>query len=69
MALDDKPELQSYSQRLAFVKRRLGLAKHRALAQSTGSDAPVSMEVGNLSLQASPDSPIRGGGRCWPCTD
>eukprot|EP00969_Alexandrium_andersonii_P346872 15335036-Alexandrium_andersonii.AAC.1 len=47
-ALDDKLELQSYSERLLFIKRRLGLEKHRALARAASADAPVSMEVGAL---------------------
>eukprot|EP00969_Alexandrium_andersonii_P243000 10734334-Alexandrium_andersonii.AAC.1 len=40
-ALDDKLELQSYSEGLLFVKRRLGLETHRALAQAASSDAPI----------------------------
>eukprot|EP00975_Prorocentrum_lima_P055303 11598211-Prorocentrum_lima.AAC.1 len=51
-ALDDKMELQSYNERLLFVKRRLGLEKHRALAQAASSDAPVSMDVGALEPEA-----------------
>eukprot|EP00969_Alexandrium_andersonii_P276734 12231795-Alexandrium_andersonii.AAC.1 len=43
-ALGDELELQSYTERLLFVKRRLGLEKHRALAQAASSEAPVSME-------------------------
>eukprot|EP00969_Alexandrium_andersonii_P210972 9317644-Alexandrium_andersonii.AAC.1 len=43
-ALGDKLELQSYDERLPFVKRRLGLDKHRALAQAASAKAPVSME-------------------------
>eukprot|EP00969_Alexandrium_andersonii_P174757 7727972-Alexandrium_andersonii.AAC.1 len=35
-----KLELQSYSERLLFVKRRPGLEKHRALALAASSDAP-----------------------------
>eukprot|EP00969_Alexandrium_andersonii_P039068 1712888-Alexandrium_andersonii.AAC.1 len=53
-------ELQSYGERLLFIKRRLGLEKHRALAQAASSDAPVSMEVGALepeSEQADADNP------------
>ena len=56
-ALDDKLELQSYSERLLFVKRRLGLEKHRALAQETNADAPVSMEVGALESEPLPVDP------------
>eukprot|EP00969_Alexandrium_andersonii_P336604 14878932-Alexandrium_andersonii.AAC.1 len=52
-ALGDKLELQSYAERLLSVKRRLGLEKHRALAQATSAEAPVSMEVGALE----PESP------------
>ena len=58
VALDDKPEHQSITSRLAFVKRRLGMEKHRALAQLTSSQAPVSMDVGNLDLTASANSPF-----------
>eukprot|EP00969_Alexandrium_andersonii_P166870 7374337-Alexandrium_andersonii.AAC.1 len=47
-ALGDKLELQSYSEQLLFVKRRLGLEKHRALAQAASSDAPIGMDVGAL---------------------
>ena len=54
-ALDDHLDLQTYAQRINFVKRRLGLEKHRALAQLTGSDAPVAMEIGNLSMRGSPE--------------
>eukprot|EP00969_Alexandrium_andersonii_P116447 5147986-Alexandrium_andersonii.AAC.1 len=32
----------------SFIKRRLGLEKHRALAQAASADAPVSMDVGVL---------------------
>eukprot|EP00969_Alexandrium_andersonii_P180534 7978871-Alexandrium_andersonii.AAC.1 len=58
-ALDDKMELQSYNERLLFIKKRLGLEKHRALAQAASADAPVSMEVGALEPepeQADPDA-------------
>eukprot|EP00969_Alexandrium_andersonii_P019100 834269-Alexandrium_andersonii.AAC.1 len=51
-ALDDKLELQSYSERLLFVKRRLGLEKHRALAQAASAEALVSMEVGALEPES-----------------
>eukprot|EP00969_Alexandrium_andersonii_P007299 318145-Alexandrium_andersonii.AAC.1 len=37
-ALDDKLELQSYQERLLFTTRRLGLEKHRALAQAASAD-------------------------------
>eukprot|EP00969_Alexandrium_andersonii_P080368 3542321-Alexandrium_andersonii.AAC.1 len=47
-ALGDKLELQSYAERLFFVKRRLGLEKRRALAQAAFAEAPVGMEVGAL---------------------
>ena len=57
VALDDKPELQTFASRLAFVKRRLGMEKHRALAQLTHSQAPVSMDVGNLDLTATANLP------------
>eukprot|EP00969_Alexandrium_andersonii_P083318 3676099-Alexandrium_andersonii.AAC.1 len=42
-ALGDKLELQTL-----FVKRRLGLEKHRALAQEPTVGAPVNVEVGAL---------------------
>eukprot|EP00969_Alexandrium_andersonii_P236159 10426140-Alexandrium_andersonii.AAC.1 len=45
-------ELQTYQERLLFVKRRLGLGKHRALAQAASGDAPVSMEVGALEPES-----------------
>eukprot|EP00969_Alexandrium_andersonii_P365565 15466526-Alexandrium_andersonii.AAC.1 len=38
-ALADKVELQSCAERLLFVTRRLGLEKHRALAQAASSKA------------------------------
>eukprot|EP00969_Alexandrium_andersonii_P276765 12233358-Alexandrium_andersonii.AAC.1 len=47
-ALGDKLELQSYAERLLFAKPRLGLEKHRALAQAASAEAPVGMEVGAL---------------------
>eukprot|EP00969_Alexandrium_andersonii_P330734 14617804-Alexandrium_andersonii.AAC.1 len=34
--------------KLHFVKRRLGLEKHRTLAQAASSDAPLSVDVGAL---------------------
>eukprot|EP00969_Alexandrium_andersonii_P124660 5510185-Alexandrium_andersonii.AAC.1 len=43
----DELELQSYTERLLFVECRLGLEKHRALAQAA-SEAPMGMEVGAL---------------------
>eukprot|EP00969_Alexandrium_andersonii_P070882 3129816-Alexandrium_andersonii.AAC.1 len=43
-ALGDKLEVQSYSERFLFVKRRLGREKHRALAQAASSDAPIGMD-------------------------
>eukprot|EP00969_Alexandrium_andersonii_P296602 13106437-Alexandrium_andersonii.AAC.1 len=39
-ALVDKLELQTYQERLLFIQRRLGLEKHRALAQAAPADAP-----------------------------
>eukprot|EP00969_Alexandrium_andersonii_P294625 13023032-Alexandrium_andersonii.AAC.1 len=45
-------ELQNYNERLLFVKRRLGLERHRALAQAASSDAPVSVEVGVLEPES-----------------
>ena len=50
-AFGDHLELQTYQQRLAFVKRKLGLVKQRALAQSAGAEGPVPMGVSNLNLQ------------------
>eukprot|EP00969_Alexandrium_andersonii_P321692 14213638-Alexandrium_andersonii.AAC.1 len=47
-ALGDQLELLSCAGRLLFVTRRLGLEKHRALAQAASAEAPVSMEVGAL---------------------
>ena len=50
-ALGDHLEIQSYQERLLFVKRRLGLMKHRALAQATSSslpNLPMSMDVSPL---------------------
>eukprot|EP00969_Alexandrium_andersonii_P240603 10622084-Alexandrium_andersonii.AAC.1 len=47
-ALDDKLELQTYRERLLFIKRRLGLEKHRAVAQAASADAPVGVEAGAL---------------------
>ena len=49
-ALDDHMEVQSYRERLQFVKRRLGLEKQKALAQAAASGGPVDMEVGNLGV-------------------
>eukprot|EP00969_Alexandrium_andersonii_P232973 10285960-Alexandrium_andersonii.AAC.1 len=43
-ALDDKLDLQSFTERLHFVKRRLGLGKRRALAQGAAVGAPVRVE-------------------------
>eukprot|EP00969_Alexandrium_andersonii_P338137 14943614-Alexandrium_andersonii.AAC.1 len=51
--LGDKPELQSYAKCLLLVERRLGLEKHRALAQAASSEAPVSMGVGALEPEPS----------------
>eukprot|EP00969_Alexandrium_andersonii_P208341 9202085-Alexandrium_andersonii.AAC.1 len=45
-ALDDQLELQRHAERLQFVKRKLGLEKHCALAQEAAVGAPVGMEVG-----------------------
>ena len=42
-ALGDHPELQTYQQRRGFVERRLGMVKHRALAQLTSQTARVPM--------------------------
>eukprot|EP00969_Alexandrium_andersonii_P100387 4428560-Alexandrium_andersonii.AAC.1 len=39
-ALGGKLELQTCQERLLFIKRRLGLEKHRALAQAVSADAP-----------------------------
>ena len=38
-ALGDHLELQSYPERLPFVRRRLGLEKQNALAQAVTADA------------------------------
>eukprot|EP00969_Alexandrium_andersonii_P182038 8044435-Alexandrium_andersonii.AAC.1 len=43
---------QTYQERLLFIKRCLGLEKHRALAQAASGDAPASMEVGALEPEA-----------------
>ena len=45
-ALDDHLELKTYSERLLFVKRKLGLLKHRALARvaSTLPGAEAAMD-------------------------
>ena len=45
VALDDKPEHPSFASRLAIVKRRLGMEKHRALAQLTSSQATVKPRI------------------------
>eukprot|EP00969_Alexandrium_andersonii_P295397 13057324-Alexandrium_andersonii.AAC.1 len=47
----DELELQSYSERLLFAKRRLGLEKSRALAQAASSDAPIGKDVGALESE------------------
>eukprot|EP00974_Lingulodinium_polyedra_P021716 2098262-Lingulodinium_polyedra.AAC.1 len=47
-ALDDKPELVSYAERIQFVKRRLGLIKHRALAQAAMAEKATPMDLGAL---------------------
>eukprot|EP00969_Alexandrium_andersonii_P335138 14810994-Alexandrium_andersonii.AAC.1 len=47
-ALGDKLEPRTFSERLQFAKCRLGLEKHRALAQEAAVGASVSVEVGAL---------------------
>ena len=43
-ALDEKMDLVTYAQRLQYVKTRLGLIKHRQLAQAVDGAQPASRE-------------------------
>ena len=55
-SLGDKPELVGYSERLQFVKRRLGLSKHRALAHAAVTGGTTAMDVGVLA-EDGPEAP------------
>ena len=48
-ALGDHLEMQTHQERLQFARRRLGL-EQPALAQAVTTDAPASMDLGNLGL-------------------
>ena len=54
--MDDHLDLQTYPERLQFVRRKLGLEKQKPLAQAVATEAPVGMDLGNLDLGAGDDN-------------